>query len=105
MGGDNVTIKNLRIVDVDKEIMLIAVAIPGPKHSLIKIYGKGEKAEEVIDHAAEEEKLAQEKMLEADKEAKESHSAEARDEEKAQGDKKPDTEDKPEETKTEEQPA
>ena len=67
MGGKQVTIKNLRIVDVEDDIILIAGAVPGPKNSIVKIYGKGEKAEEVIDHAAEEEKLAQEKMLEADK--------------------------------------
>ncbi len=71
MGGQNVTVKNLKIVDVDDQFILIAGSIPGPNKSIVKVYGKGEKAEEVIDHAAEEEKLAQEKMLEADKEAKE----------------------------------
>lgn len=71
MGGKNVTVSNLKIVDVDDQILLIAGSIPGANKSIIKVYGKGEKAEEVVDHAAEEEKLAQEKMLEADKEAKE----------------------------------
>mgnify|MGYP003393849668 CR=1 FL=1 len=56
------------------DIILIAGAIPGPKHSIVKIYGKGEQAEEVVDHAAEEEKLAQEKMLEADKAEKQAES-------------------------------
>jgi large subunit ribosomal protein L3 len=69
MGGKQVTVKNLKIADVDKDIMLIVGSIPGPNKSILKIYGKGEKAEEVIDFAAEEERIAQEKMLEADKEA------------------------------------
>ncbi len=71
MGGKNVTVKNLRIVDVIDDLILISGAVPGPKNSIVKIYGKGEKAEETVDYAAEEERLAQEKMLEADKEAKE----------------------------------
>jgi large subunit ribosomal protein L3 len=77
MGGKQVTVKNLKIADVDKDIMLIVGSIPGPNKSILKIYGKGEKAEEVIDFAAEEERIAQEKMLEADKEAKEEKTAEA----------------------------
>jgi hypothetical protein len=71
MGGKNVTIVNLKVIDLLDDILLIAGAIPGPNGAIVKVYGKGEKAEEVVDHAAEEEKLAQEKMLEADKEAKE----------------------------------
>lgn len=71
MGGQNVTVKNLKIVDVDDQFILIAGSIPGPNKSIVKVYGKGEKAEEVVDHAAEEERMAQERMLEADKEAKE----------------------------------
>ena len=71
MGGKQVTVKNLKIIDIEDEILLISGAIPGPNGSIVKVYGKGEKAEEVIDHTAEEEKLAQEKMLEAEKEAKE----------------------------------
>ncbi len=71
LGGEAVTVKNLRIVDVDKDILLIAGSIPGANKSIVKVYGKGEKAEEVIDHAAEEERLAQEKMIEADAEKKE----------------------------------
>lgn len=71
MGGKQVTVKNLKVMDVEDDILLIAGAVPGPVGSIVKVYGKGEKAEETVDHAAEEEKLAQEKMLEADKEAKE----------------------------------
>ena len=70
LGSINVTVKNLKIVDVDKDILLIAGSIPGPVKSIVKVYGKGEKAEEIIDFAAEEERIAQEKMLEADKEEK-----------------------------------
>jgi large subunit ribosomal protein L3 len=76
LGGIMVTVKNLRIVDVDDQILLIAGSVPGANKSIIKVYGKGEKAEEIVDHAAEEEKLAQEKMLEADKEAKEEKATE-----------------------------
>jgi len=98
MGGDNVTVKNLKIVDVDDQILLIAGSIPGANKSIVKVYGKGEKAEEVIDHAAEEERLAQEKMLEADKAEKASESrpegvGEAKEEKKeeqpAEGEAKP----------------
>lgn len=71
MGGKNVTVKNLRVFDVDDEILLITGAIPGPINAIVKIYGKGEKAEEIVDHAAEEEKLAQEKMMEAEADKKE----------------------------------
>lgn len=71
MGGKQVTIKNLKIIDIEDEILLIAGAIPGPNGAIVKVYGKGEKAEEVIDFAAEEELRAQQEMLEADKEAKE----------------------------------
>jgi len=76
MGGKTVSVKNLRVVDIEDEILLIAGAVPGPNGGIVKIYGKGEKAEEVIDRAAEEEKLAQEKMLEADAERKENEASE-----------------------------
>lgn len=76
MGGKNVTLKNMRIVDADDTYLIIAGAIPGSNHSIVKIYGKGEKAEEVVDHTAEEELRAQEKMLE---------DAKAEKEEKAEG--------------------
>ena len=71
LGGVTVTVKNLRVVDVDDQFILVAGSIPGANKSIVKVYGKGEKAEEIVDHAAEEERLAQEKMMEADKEAKE----------------------------------
>lgn len=80
MGGDNVTIKNLKIVDIDEEIILIAGSIPGPNKALVKIYGMGEKAEETVDFAAEEERIAQEKMLEAEAEAKEEKAEETKEE-------------------------
>jgi len=70
MGHTNVTVKNLRVIDLDDQYLLISGAIPGANGSIIKVYGSGEKAEEIVDHAAEEELLAQQRMLEADKEAK-----------------------------------
>lgn len=105
MGGKNVTIVNLKVADIEDEIMLIAGAVPGSNGSIVKVYGKGEKAEEVIDHAAEEERLAQEKMLEADKEAKEEKADTEMDHEpidSAQGGQnEPRTEEVKEEKKTE----
>jgi large subunit ribosomal protein L3 len=77
MGGDNVTVKNLRIVDVLEDILLISGAIPGSNKSFVKVYGSGEKAEEIVDHAAEEELLAQQRMLEAEKEEKLAKATEA----------------------------
>lgn len=71
LGGVTVTVKNLRVVDVDDQFILVAGSIPGANKSIVKVYGKGEKAEEIVDHAAEEERLAQEKMMEADAEKKE----------------------------------
>ena len=72
MGTLNVTVKNLKIIDVDPEegLLLIAGAIPGPVKSIVKVYGKGEKAEEEIDFVAMEEQRAKEEMLEAEKEEK-----------------------------------
>lgn len=42
LGGDNVTIKNLHVVKIltDKNIVLISGAIPGRKHTLIKVTAK-----------------------------------------------------------------
>ena len=84
MGGKNVTVRNLRIIDVDNEMILIAGAIPGPTKSIVKIFGKGEKAEETIDAAAEEEKRAQEKMLEEQKVEKEENKEEVGKEKKTE---------------------
>ncbi|MFA5926849.1 MAG: 50S ribosomal protein L3 [Patescibacteria group bacterium] len=75
MGHSTVTIKNLRIVDLDDEMILISGAIPGPVKSIIKVYGSGEVAEEEVDTEALLEKAAMEKMLEADAEAKEEKKA------------------------------
>ncbi len=40
MGGSFSTVKNLKVIEVDKDqgVILIAGAIPGPKKSLVKIY-------------------------------------------------------------------
>jgi len=64
MGTGTVTVKNLRVVDVDDEIIYLAGAVPGPAKSLVKIIGYGEKAEEEVDTAALEEQAAMEKLLE-----------------------------------------
>ncbi len=47
MGGDRVTVKNLKIVDVDKETntLLISGAIPGHPGTLIEIRGSFDKAQ------------------------------------------------------------
>ncbi len=65
MGTNNVTVKNLEIIDVDdvEGILLIAGAVPGPVKSIVKIYGKGEKAEEEVDFVALEEQRAKKEML------------------------------------------
>lgn len=73
MGGGQVTVSNLRIVDLDDDILLLAGAVPGPVKSIVKVYGTGEKAEEEIDTAAIEEAQEMERMREereAEKEAK-----------------------------------
>ncbi|MEK9156070.1 MAG: 50S ribosomal protein L3 [Patescibacteria group bacterium] len=73
MGGGTVTVKNLRIVDLDEEMILLSGAVPGPNKGVLKIFGKGEQAEETVDTAAAEEKQAMERMIEeqkAEKEAK-----------------------------------
>ena len=71
LGTDTVTVMNLKIADLDKDTLLIAGSIPGPTKSIIKVYGSGEKAEEVVDTAAIEEQMAMEKMLSDEKEKKE----------------------------------
>ena len=75
LGTDTITIKNLKVIDIEKDIMLIAGAVPGPKKGIIKVYGSGEIAEEVVDTALIEEQLAMQKMLEDDKEKKEENEA------------------------------
>jgi len=44
MGGEQVTVKNLKIMEVDKDKNLIMIkgAVPGARHSLVLISGKGE---------------------------------------------------------------
>lgn len=43
MGHETVTIKNLKIVDLDKNIMLVAGAIPGPRKTVLRIYSNSVK--------------------------------------------------------------
>lgn len=38
MGAETITIKNLKIVDINKEILLVKGAIPGPSKGVIKLY-------------------------------------------------------------------
>jgi len=45
LGGDTVTIGNLKVVDIDKDIMLIAGAIPGHSKTLLRITAKSVKSE------------------------------------------------------------
>lgn len=45
LGGDTVTIGNLKVVDIDKDIMLIAGAIPGHCKTLLRITAKSVKSE------------------------------------------------------------
>jgi len=82
MGGNNVTVKNLRVMDVDDQFILISGAVPGPNGSIVKVYGTGEKVEEIVDHTAEEERIAREKMMEAEKAEKAEKQKEAGSEEK-----------------------
>jgi len=44
MGAKRVTVKNLEIVDIDKEknLLFIKGAVPGPRNNLLLIYGKGQ---------------------------------------------------------------
>ncbi|OQA04549.1 MAG: 50S ribosomal protein L3 [bacterium ADurb.Bin400] len=69
MGNETVTVKNLKVIDVDKDFLLIAGAIPGPVKSIVKVFGTGEVAEEEIDTAAQEELAAMEKMAQEDVES------------------------------------
>lgn len=67
MGSDRVTVKNLEIIDVDKEnnILFIKGAVPGARKSLILVSGEGElkiaesreKAKEEIAESKNEEKM------------------------------------------------
>lgn len=58
MGGDQVTVKNLEIVDIDKEnnILLIKGAVPGARNGLILVSGAGD----IV--IAEEETKTEEKV-------------------------------------------
>jgi large subunit ribosomal protein L3 len=45
LGGDTVTIGNLKVVDINKDTMLIAGAIPGHSKTLLRITAKSVKSE------------------------------------------------------------
>lgn len=67
MGGNRVTVKNLEIVEIDKEnnVLLIEGAVPGARNGLLLIQGKGElkvktkkenvKAEEKVEDTGKQE--------------------------------------------------
>lgn len=40
MGAKTVTIKNLKVMDIDNEIMLVSGAIPGPNKGIIRVVSK-----------------------------------------------------------------
>jgi large subunit ribosomal protein L3 len=71
MGGDQVTVKNLEIIEVDKEnnILLIKGAIPGARNSLVLISGEGEL--KVVESAKKEAKPATKETKKEVKEEKE----------------------------------
>lgn len=48
MGHETVTVKNLKVVDISNDIMLVSGAVPGPRKSVLKIFGKAAK-EQVSD--------------------------------------------------------
>ena len=42
MGGDRVTVKNLKVswIDVDKSVLAVSGAVPGPPGSIVEIHGR-----------------------------------------------------------------
>lgn len=48
LGGENVTLKNLKVLSVDAKnnILLVSGSVPGPKKAVIKLYGKSTTNEE-----------------------------------------------------------
>lgn len=90
MGGDTVTTKNLKVIEVDLEnnIIYIAGSVPGARNSVVRLVAEGEI------------KLVEPKKAEPKKEAKEVK--EEKVEEKPAEDKKPEVK---EEAKKEEKPA
>lgn len=60
MGGERTTIKNLEIIEVDKDnnILLVKGAVPGARNGLVLIQGEGElKLKEKIEELKTEEKV------------------------------------------------
>lgn len=53
MGYDTITVKNLKVVDINNDIMLVSGAVPGPRKSVLKIYGKAVKAEPAVEETNE----------------------------------------------------
>ncbi|MFA7253564.1 MAG: 50S ribosomal protein L3 [Patescibacteria group bacterium] len=43
MGDLKVTVKNLKVIDIDKDIILVSGAIPGPNKSIVRIFSKSAK--------------------------------------------------------------
>lgn len=61
MGGDRVTVKNLKVVDVniDKDLLYIKGAVPGARNSLVIISGEGEmQLKNIFEKPVEEKKIA-----------------------------------------------
>lgn len=103
MGGDQVTIKNLEVVDIDLEnnILFIKGAVPGGENGLLMIKGQGElivkeksvkaeeiKTEELVEETTEEvavkEGTTTEELIKKDEEKIEEVKAEEKIEEKAE---------------------
>lgn len=57
LGGETVCVKNLKIIDLDKEIMLIAGAIPGSRRTILRIVAKElmSKQDEAVNETVSEE--------------------------------------------------
>jgi len=60
MGAATVTVKNLKVVDVDKDILLVSGAIPGPNKGILQIVSRNASSEPVAEEVAEQENAAEE---------------------------------------------
>jgi large subunit ribosomal protein L3 len=49
MGHETITVKNLKVVDIDKDIILVAGAIPGPRKGIVKVYSENKSKSEVAE--------------------------------------------------------
>ena len=79
MGGEQVTVKNLEVADVDAEKNILALrgAVPGPRNGLIVVFGQGEL--NVVEAVSQENEEVQE---DGDQEGKEVNSEEVKEVEK-----------------------